>query len=207
MLASKRGQWLRGGWEVEEELRFLAVERFVFEDGDVAVWVEAVDEAGAWSGAEAQAAGACGDATVWLDQDAGALAEDVGPPRTFGRRTQGAAAFLFGEQPGGERSHGQFAVALVGVAMGAEFVEEGVGGCDGGDVLGGAEGGQAVLPVLMAALDFALGLRGGGVSEGDAVEVQGGAELGEGVWHRGEEEAVATRDARASPILRGAHAA
>ena len=27
---------------------FLSVERFVFEDGDVAVWVEAVDEAGAW---------------------------------------------------------------------------------------------------------------------------------------------------------------
>jgi len=30
---------------VEDELRFFGVVGFVFEDGDVAVWVEAVDEA------------------------------------------------------------------------------------------------------------------------------------------------------------------
>ena len=43
----------------------------------------------------------------------------------------------------------------------------------------------------MAALNFAFGLRGGGVAEGDAVEVQGGTELGERVGNAGEEEAVA----------------
>ena len=47
------------------------------------------------------------------------------------------------------------------------------------------------MPVLMAAFDLALGLRGGGVAEGDAVKVQRGAELGERLGNRGEEEAVA----------------
>ena len=81
-----------------------------------------------------------------------------------------------GGLPGGERSHGQFAMALVGVAVEAEFGEpfgpeimaegQGVEGFEGGDGFCGAEGGRAVLPVLVAALDLALGLRGGGVAEG-----------------------------------------
>jgi len=79
-----------------------------------------MDEAGARRGLAAQACGAGGGAAVGLDFDGGALAEDVGPPRAFGWWTQGAAAVLFGKLPGGERSHGQFAVAFVGVAMDAE---------------------------------------------------------------------------------------
>ena len=87
--------------------------------------MEAMDEACGGRELEAEAAGACGDATVGLDFGGGALAEDVGPPRAFGRRAQSATVVLFGELPGGERSAGQFAVAFVGVAMGAEFFRAG----------------------------------------------------------------------------------
>jgi hypothetical protein len=44
MLASKGGQ-SRGVREVEEKLRFGGLVGRIFEDGDVAVWMEAVDEA------------------------------------------------------------------------------------------------------------------------------------------------------------------
>jgi len=176
---------------VEEELGFCAVSWRVAEDGDVGIWVEAVDETSARRSLDAEAAGADGDPTVGLDFDGGSLTEDVGPPRAFGWRAERGAAFLLGGLPGGERGHGQFAMAFVGVAVEAVVGEQGMGGGDGADGLGGAECREAVLPILMAALDFAFGLRGGGVAEGDAVEVERGAELGESVGDAGEKEAVA----------------
>lgn len=171
---------------------------FVAEDGDVAVGMEAVDEAGAWRSLDAETAGACGDAAIWRDGDRGAEAPDVGPPRAAGSWPQRRAAFLLGGLPGGERSHGQFAMAFMGVAVEAEFCQQGVEGFEGGDGFCGAEGGEAVLPVLVAAFDLAIGLRVGSVAEGDAVKVERGAELSERLGNRGEEEAVATRDAEAS---------
>ena len=192
---------------MEQEDGFCVVRGFMAEDGDVAVGMEAVDEAGAWRSLHAEAAGARGDAAVWRDGDRGAEAPDVGPPRAAGSWPQRGAAFLLGGLPGGERSHGQFAMAFVGVAVEAEFGEQGVEGFEGGDGFCGTERGEAVLPVLMAAFDFAFGLRGGGVAEGDAVKVERGAELGERLGNRGEKEAVATRDAEASTFLRGAHSA
>jgi hypothetical protein len=58
------------------------------------------------------------------------------------------------------------------------------------DVVGGQEGWEAFLPVVVAAFDFAFGLRGGGVAQGDAVEVQRGPELGVGVGGVSEEEGM-----------------
>ena len=58
------------------------------------------------------------------------------------------------------------------------------------DVFCGEEGDETFLPVVVAPFDFAFGLRGWGVEEFDAVEVEGGAELGEGVWVLGVEEGV-----------------
>jgi len=95
-------------------------------------------------------------------------------------------------------------MAFVSVAVEAEFCEQGVEGFEGGDGFCGAEGGEAVLPVLVAAFDFALGLRRGGVAEGDPVKMECRSELGERLGNRGEKEAVATRDAEASTFLRGA---
>ena len=74
--------------------------------------------------------------------------------------------------------------------MGEELCEQEVGGGQLGDGLGGEEGREAVLPVLMAALDLALGLRRGGVTEAHAVKVEGFAELGERAGDVGEEEGM-----------------
>src|SRR5512137_1207409 len=58
------------------------------------------------------------------------------------------------------------------------------------NVVGRQKRGQALLPKVMASLDFSLGLRGGGVTQSYSVEMEGLAELGEGFWNVGEEEGV-----------------
>lgn len=65
-----------------------------------------------------------------------------------------------------------------------------VGSFEFEDVIGGQQWREAFLPVVVAAFDFAFGLRGGRVTQGDAVEVERGSELGVGVWGVGEEEGV-----------------
>ncbi len=74
--------------------------------------------------------------------------------------------------------------------MAAQIVEVGVGGAEVADGLGGGEGRQPVLPVLMAALDLALGLRGGRGAEVDVVEVESVTELGPGARRAGKEDGV-----------------
>ena len=97
---------------------------------------------------------ACGDAAIGGDGDGGTEAPDAGPPRAFGGGAQSGAAFLVRGLPGAQRGHGEFAVALVGVAMAAEIGEEEIGGWDVLERVGSEQGGDAVLPVLVAALDF-----------------------------------------------------
>ena len=46
------------------------------------------------------------------------------------------------------------------------------------------------MPVVKTPFDFALGLGGGGEAQGDAVEVERGAQLAEGVGVMGVEEGV-----------------
>ena len=46
------------------------------------------------------------------------------------------------------------------------------------------------MPVVKTPFDFALGLGGGGEAQGDAVEVERGAQLGERVGVMGVEEGV-----------------
>ena len=98
--------------------------------------------------------------------------------------------FLESELPGGEGSGVEFAMDFVGVGVGQELVDEGVGGWECEDVIGGEERREAILPVVVAAFDFAFGLGSGGEAEGDAVEVESGAELGEGVRGVSEKEGV-----------------
>jgi len=92
--------------------------------------------------------------------------------------------------PGGLGWGAQFAMDFVGIGVGPELIEQVVGPFQFEDLVGGQEGRQASLPVIVAAFDFALGLGGGGVEEGHPVEVEGLAELGEGVGPVGEEEGV-----------------
>ena len=92
--------------------------------------------------------------------------------------------------PGGLGRGAQFPVDLVGVGVGQEQVEQVVGTFQFDDFIGSQKGREAFLPVVVAAFDFAFGLRGGGVAQGHAVEVEGGSELGESVWGVGAEEGM-----------------
>lgn len=135
--------------------------------------------------------GADGDAAVGADFGLGALAPDVvGPPGAVWSGAQGGALFLQSQIPCGLRGGAQFAVAFFLVGVNAKFFEQRVGLGQGGDVLGGEERREALLPKIMRALDLALGLGGGRVTQRDFVEAQGGAELGESLRLAGEIEGV-----------------
>ena len=57
-------------------------------------------------------------------------------------------------------------------------------------MLGGKKRGEAFLPGVMQTFDFAFGLWGGREAQGDLVEMQGSAELGEGIGLMGKEEGM-----------------
>ena len=79
---------------------------------------------------------------------------------------------------------------LLGVAMGSQRVDVGIGRFNFADVFTGKKGGQASLPKLMFAFDFAFGLGRRGVTQADVVELKGPAQLGERVGIVGEKDAV-----------------
>jgi hypothetical protein len=120
-----------------------------------------------------------GDFAVVPDADAGWLTPDIGPPRTGRDGTQNGAFFGAGLLLGLARSLAEFAMAFMLVGP-DEFA----------DAVGGQQGHEAFLPVVVAAFDFALGLGRWGMEPFDAVEVEGRAEWGEGVGVVGVEEGV-----------------
>ena len=71
-----------------------------------------------------------------------------------------------------------------------ELVEQTVGTFEFDDVIGSEKWWEAFLPVVMAAFDFAFGLRGWRIAELDAVKVEGLAELGEGIGVMGVKEGM-----------------
>ena len=151
-----------------------------FEKEDVAVWEQAVDEAGAWRSVHGETEGAVGDFAVVADADGGAEAPEEAPPRAGWRRAELGAVFCEGLGACGGGSRAEFAVDFAGVGVGEELVEQGVGGFEGEDVVCGEQWGEALLPVVVAAFDFAFGLGSGGVAQGDAVEPSGARQPAEG---------------------------
>jgi hypothetical protein len=131
-----------------------------------------------------------GDLAVVADAHAGLLAPDVRPPRALRSGAKDGAFIGEGLLVDRVGCPAQFAVGFVLVGVGDELVEQLVGSGKFDDAIGGQQGNEAFLPVVVAAFDFALGLGRGGVEEFDAVEVKGGAELGEGVGVVGVEEGV-----------------
>jgi hypothetical protein len=159
--------------------------------GDVAVWMEAVDDLGTWRQAGGKALRADGNAAVGTDLDEGALAPNVGPPRTSRSGAKHVAALLAREVGGGIGSELQFAVDFLGIAVEAKLVKQCIGLLRRHDVFGGKDAGEAALPVEVLALDLPLGLWSPGIAEADTVEVEGGPQLGERVWALREEDAMA----------------
>ena len=160
------------------------------EDGVIAVGMDAAGDEGARRFFDAQALCGDGDAAVRADARLRAGAPDVRPPRAARGGAQHGTLFLAGAIPCGLRSGADLAVLFLGVVVGAQFFDPEVGLGQRGDVLRGEECGEPFLPEVVGAFDFALGLRGGCVAQGDFVEAQGGAELGEGVRRVGEEEGM-----------------
>ena len=166
---------------MEEKDGAFALGRRGEEDGGIAVGMDAAGDDGARRLFEAQALGGDGDATVRVDTCLGACAPDVRPPRAARSGAQDGTLFLARAIPCGLRGGAGLAMFFLGVVVGAELVDPEVGLGQGGDVFCGEECGEPPLPEVMGAFDFALGLRGGSVAQGDFVEAQGGAELGEGI--------------------------
>ena len=148
---------------------------------NVAIGTKTADDGGAGWSVNGVTLRADGDFAVVADADAGLLAPDVGPPRAVGGGADDGAFFGEGLLVGGVGSLAEFAMDFVLVGVGQERVEELVGPGQFDDVVGGQEWDEPFLPVVVAAFDFAFGLWGWGIEELDAVEVEGRAELGEGV--------------------------
>lgn len=91
---------------------------------------------------------------------------------------------------GGVGCLAEFAVDFVLVGVRHELVEQLVGPDQFHDVVGGQDGDQAFLPVVMTAFDFTFGLGRWGVAELDAVKVERGPKLGEDVGVVGVEAGV-----------------
>lgn len=58
------------------------------------------------------------------------------------------------------------------------------------DLLAGEERRQALLPEVVTAFDFSLGVRSGSVAKADSVEAQCPAQLGQGFWDVSEEQTM-----------------
>lgn len=152
--------------------------------------MKAEDGFGTWSRLDAQELGTDRHAAIGADLDVGAQAPNKGPPGAIGHRSQNGAFLFEREVPSLLGFHFEFPVDFVLVAMEPQGLDMRVGLVEVRDIFAGEVGGQALLPEEVRAFDFAFGLRGGSIAEGNAVEVKGSAQLGEGVWDMGEEEAV-----------------
>ena len=157
---------------------------------NVALGAQAANHLGTWWSDNGLALRADGDFTVVPDADASWLAPDVGPPRTVGGGADHGALFGAGLVVGGVGCLAEFAMAFVLVGVGCELVEQMVGPDQFHAVVGGQEGDEAFLPVVMAAFDLAFGLGRWGLKQLDAVEAEGRPKLGAGVGVVGVAEGV-----------------
>ena len=145
-------------WAVQEHDRFGFGSGRLAEIIDVSVWAQAADHRGPGWHVHGVALGTDGNFAVVADADAGALAPDKGPPRAGGDGSQHRAFFGQGLVAGGLGRGPDFAVDFMGVGMRHQLIQELVGATEFKEVIGGQEGGQTFLPVVVAAFDFALGL-------------------------------------------------
>lgn len=157
---------------------------------DVAIRTETTDDFGTWGCVNGQSLVADGHFTIVADADFGLLAPDKGPPWAGRNWTQNGMFLDEGLLSGGVRGGAQFAMDFVSVYVWQQLVQEAIGTLQFDDVIGRQQGREALLPVVVTAFDFAFGLGRGCITKGHAVEVQGGSELGEGVWGVSKEKGV-----------------
>ena len=142
----------------EEEHGFLLGIGRGGQPGVVAVRVAAKHHPAARWSFHSQPLRADGHAAIGTDVKGGAHAPHIMPPRAGWCRTQSGSLFLAGLIPRPLRGQAQFAMDFRGVAMRPQVVDRQMGDCDFGDLFTGEGGGEAALPELMFAFDFAFGL-------------------------------------------------
>jgi len=163
----------------------------VLEVIDIAIGAQAADYFGTRGCIDGLAQGTDGDFAIVTDADFGLLAPDERPPRA-GRNGAQDGMFLFECLfLGGEGGDAQLPVDFVPVDVWQQLVQEVVGPLQLEDAVCRQQGREAFLPVIVAAFDFTFCLGCWGVAKGDAVEVERGTELGEGVRGVGKKEGVA----------------
>ena len=139
------------------------------------------DHVAATGGFDPHALAAHRDFAIVADPHPRAHTPHKRPPRTARCRAQHTPLLRPRLLPGRVRSHPQFPVDFLFVGMGQQLVEQRVGRFQVVNLVGGKQGRQSPLPVVVATLDLAFGLGRGRVAQGHAVEAQSGSELGEGV--------------------------
>ena len=99
-----------------------------------------------------------GDFAVVADPDPGLLAPDKRPPGTSEGGTEDGTVLGEGFGAGGVWGGAEFAMDFLLVDVRRELVQQDVGFVQFEDLVGGQQRGQAFLPVVVAAFDFAFGL-------------------------------------------------
>ena len=131
-------------WAMEENDGFGLRGGSVAEVVDVAVGTQAADDRGTGWSVDGLTLGADWNFAVVADAHPAALAPDVGPPGTRGRRTDDRAFFGEGMLVGLVRGGPEFAVDFVVVGVGDELVQELVGSDQFEDAVGGQWCGKTV---------------------------------------------------------------
>ena len=128
------------------------------EEKEVAVWTKTADEGGTRGGIKGLALVAHEDFAVVANADTSLLTPDVGPPGAGEGGTDDGAFFSEGLLVGGVGCLAEFAVDFMLIGVWDELVEQLVGPDQFGDAVGGQEGDESFLPIVVAAFDFAFGL-------------------------------------------------
>ena len=175
---------------MEEKEREFSFGGRVEEDGVIAIGMEAAYDTGVGWLFNAQALAGESDTSVAADTGEGADTPDIRPPGAMWRGTQDRAILFPRQVPGSLRGGADLAVFFVCVVVEAKLLDEVVGFRKSGDVFGGKESGETLLPEVMRTFDFSFGLGSGGKAQGDFVEAQGGTQLSKGLGLVGEEKGV-----------------
>lgn len=160
------------------------------QDGGVAGGVKAKSDFRALRIFEADALESDRDAAVRTDLEAGSEAPNIRPPRAFWCGSQHGTLFFFGQLPGALWGLLKFAMGFMGVVVQAQSVDVSVGVLKFSDLFAGKIRWETFLPELVFAFDFAFGLGGWSIKEANVVELEGRAQLGEGVGSMSEKQGV-----------------
>ena len=121
---------------------------------------------------QAQALCANRNAAIEADLDGGSNAPNIRPPGASRGWTQDGTFFFSGQIPGSLWSEAQFAVNFLNVMMETQSGDMSIGLGQLGDAFTGKIGRKSVLPELMFALDFALGLGSGSIKKANIIELE-----------------------------------